>query len=145
MNANVLKWANKLNGREYGNEISRSEMLEVQNDNVIIVFGSSDDELEFRGLIYDEVSAYEGTEVKITDKLKIFSIEENRCSFEYNSEQIQRMKTISAVWCPKDKNGEIYTSWEIKTTIEHSIFNIYEDGELLCIGIVFDKEALLAR
>lgn len=64
MNANVLKWANKLNGREYGNEISRSEMLEAQTDNVIIVFGSSDDELEFRGLIYDEVSAYGGDRSK---------------------------------------------------------------------------------
>jgi hypothetical protein len=42
-------------------------------------------------------------------------------------------KYIDAVWC----EGEY--SWTYKTNIPHATFDIWEDGEKYCKGIVFVK------
>jgi len=41
---------------------------------------------------------------------------------------------ITAEWCPSD----VECSWKISTELPHETFNIMEDGDLYCIGIVFD-------
>ena len=45
---------------------------------------------------------------------------------------------ITAVWCDPESGA----SWSYKTDIPHETFNIYEDGELFCIGIVFSIDDL---
>lgn len=49
-----------LDGNQYGNEITKEqEMLALDHD-LVVVFGYSDDDVELRGEINDEVGAYDG-------------------------------------------------------------------------------------
>jgi len=137
---NVKEWAEKLNNKEYGWEINNNEMLNAKADGVIIAYGASDDLLEFRGAIYDEFSCFEGGECRITKDLKIFNEDENREEFTYNKKEIDTMKIVKAIWAPEDKHGNICSSWLITTDFPHETFDLLEDGELYCKGIVFDKK-----
>ncbi len=56
--------ATKLNGREYGNETSVQLERTAKENNLVIAFGYSDDNLELRGAIRDEYGAYDGTTAK---------------------------------------------------------------------------------
>lgn len=67
--------AGQLNGREYLREIMKSEAEKARANNLLVVFGSSDDLLEFRGTINDEVGAYEGTVVYLSEG----DILQNKC------------------------------------------------------------------
>lgn len=130
--------AQMLNGAEYGNEINRYEEQMARESGLVVVFGYSDDNAEFRGAIDDEVGCYEGGTIRLT---KEGVIQEPDCGEEdckYFKECVKDAKTIEAVWCD-DASG---ASWSYKTDIPHEIFNIYEDGELFCDGIVFSVEDL---
>ena len=48
-----------------------------------------------------------------------------------------KLREIKAVWCAPGK-----PAWSYETDIPHEKFNIYEDGELFCEGIVFSLEDL---
>jgi len=90
---NVKEWAEKLNGREYGQE---NDCDQLKSDGVIIAYGASDDLLEFRGALDDEVGAYDGTTVKLTitdsGEVKVFNEDENQETAEFNRIQIACMK-----------------------------------------------------
>ena len=58
--------ATQLNGREYGDEITKEEEKLARENNLVVVFGYSDDIAEFRGIISDEVGAYDGNSIKIS-------------------------------------------------------------------------------
>ena len=106
----IYEFAKQLNGGEYGNELTRSEEQEAKELGFVVVFGYSDDNAEFRGAIDDEVGCYNGGRI-----------------YE-NGEDY-----IDAVWC----EGEY--SWTYNTNIPHATFDIYEDGEKYCRGIVFKR------
>lgn len=106
----IFDFAEGLNGREYGKEITPFEEQRAKELGFVIVFGYSDDNAEFRGAIYDEIGCYDGGRV-----------------FEENG------KYIDAVWC----EGEY--CWTYNTNISHATFDIYEDNEKYCKGIVFKR------
>ena len=54
-----------LNGRQYLDELTKDEEAIAKDNNLVICFGQSDDLLEFRGAIDDELNAYNGAEVYI--------------------------------------------------------------------------------
>ena len=58
--------AKRLNGNEYGEEISMQDESFAKKYGIVIVFGYSDDNMEFRGAINDEVSCFDGGEAYIT-------------------------------------------------------------------------------
>lgn len=134
---NAKEWAAKLNGREYTEEITVAEEAGARSDNVLIVFGQSDDLMEFRGAIDDETGAWEGQTVKITPEGVLFSEEENNETHEWNRVQISCMPKIMAIWCPKGEDGKEYASWLIDSKVPHESFDIMEDGKLYCRGAVF--------
>ena len=117
-----------LNGREYGNEISKAEEELAKENGLVVVFGCSDDLMELCGAIYDEADVYDGGTVML-EKDGIVT-RENECR---HCKYFKAAKTteIKALWY---KNG---VSWTYETDIPHETFNIYEDGELFCVGIVF--------
>lgn len=49
-----------LNGREYRNEITREEAAEAKAAGLVVVYGASDDLMEFEGAIRDELGCYDG-------------------------------------------------------------------------------------
>lgn len=126
--------ATLLNGRDYGHEITREEEKLAKENGIVVVFGYSDDNMEFRGAINDEADCYDGGEAKLNGQ---GLLEEPECGMDGDNcpfyiKETKRAKTIKAVWCAKDS-----APWTYETDIPHETFNIYEDGELYCVGIVF--------
>lgn len=130
MNAKEL--ATLLNGNEYRNEISDELEQKAKENALVVVFGHSDDNAEFRGAIHDEVGCYDGGVIPITKK----GILHNECE-EHDCPYFEKIKekssTVASVWCPE----ELECSWLFKSEISHETFDIMEDGELYCRGIVF--------
>lgn len=136
MNAQEL--AAKLNGREYTQEITKAEEQEAKASGLVVVFGASDDLMEFRGAINDEIGAYEGAIAPITPT----GLLTNDCDDEdcpYFAALKGRAAVIDALW---DEDGY---SWIYKTIIPHATFDILEDGERYCRGIVFALADIPAR
>lgn len=119
--------ATKLNGREYLNEITPKEEKEAEANGLVVVFGYSDDNVEFAGAIDDEVGAFEGKTVCVDRKNGVVPVGEG---VPFN--------LIKAIW--HDTGG---MCWSFETSIPHETFNIYEDGELFCVGIVFSMDDLV--
>lgn len=135
------EFAQRLNGREYGSEITKAEEAEAKAVGLVVVFGYSDDNVEFRGAINDEVGAYDGTTVRICADgiLPNWPADFGEGWSESEAEAYFRRKRagfreLRAVWCPHSLPG---TSWAYETDIPHATFNVMEDGEVYCRGIVF--------
>jgi len=142
----IKEWAEKLDGREYGEETAKDERKQMADDGIVAVFGCSDDLVEYQGALDGEFGAWEGAETRLgkTSEGKISVItegEQEKIDGENEMENIKilvspiikRMVLIKALWCP----DTLETSWLIETDIPHETFDIMEDGELFCRGIVF--------
>ena len=115
-------FAKKINGREYGNEITKEEINQARENGLVMVYGSSDDLMEFVGAIEEEVNCLTGGYFRINSK-----------NLKVKKGDVTSKNKIYADWNNRNKNA----SWCYDTEIHHSTFNIYEYGELYCIGIVF--------
>jgi len=141
MNAEEL--AGKLTGIEYPSRIDKAIVAEAKTSNLVIVYGASDDLMEFEGAIREEVDSYEGATVKVDRQglLPSFqSITEDHDFAEINAERYferkPHAKEIKAIW---DKDGY---SWIYETEIPHVTFEVVEGGEKYCRGIVFSLDDL---
>lgn len=128
--------ANLLNGRQYGEEISPEVEAEAKKAGLVVVFGASDDLIEFRGAIHDEADCYNGGLIRFTPKGILTELSE-RDSQEPISE-------IEALW---------NNSWSYRTKIPHAEFRIVENNlgvawsvdkepRTYCKGIVFSVKDL---
>ena len=132
------QFAEMLNGRECGNEITREEKAIAKEHGLVVVFGASDDLMEFEGAIRAEVGCWEGRTVFL-DKKNLFGHKSGLCEncTLYLAAMVE-CKTIDAVWCSPDSTA----AWTYKTDIPHATFDIMEDDELYCCGIVFELKSL---
>lgn len=135
----MKEFAKLLSGREYGMEISKDEEQQAADAGLVVAYGYSDDNVELRGAIDEEVGAWDGTTIRLT-KTGVLQgpacDSAENCECPYFAAAKNAAKTIEAVW------GAGGVSWTFKTDIPHETFNIYEDGELFCVGIVFSMEDL---
>lgn len=98
----------------YGRELTQDEIKLAKENNLVVVFGYSDDCAEFRGAIYDEVDCFDGGRV-----------------FEENG------FFIDAIWCAGD------TAWCYNTNIPHESFMVWDDdGTAYCLAIVFSVDSI---
>lgn len=124
--------AELLNDRQYTEEISAEIKEALANTDIVVVFGASDDLMEFRGAIYDEVDCYDGGKAYLdSDGLLENKCDEDDCP--YFQEKKNSAVVIEALWCLEEPY-----SWTYKTDIPHTTFNIHKDDELYCRGIVFN-------
>lgn len=127
-----------LDGRERGAEISRAEEVIAAMQNLVVVFGASDDLTEFRGAIHDEADTIFGGTVRIFDGELMSSTGcESEC--KWFKAALKQVALIEAVW-GEDNDSEY--GWTYETTIPHATFDVLEDGEKWCRGIVFDLKDL---
>ena len=121
-----------LTGREYTEEINSRIIDRMNGTDLVVVFGGSDDLMEFRGAIHDEVGCSGGGKAHLNSNgLLVNRCEDDGCP--YFQHLISRATTIEALWC-----AEPNISWTYKTGIPHSTFLIMEDSEIYCRGIVFN-------
>jgi hypothetical protein len=131
--------AYNLNGVEYRQEDNRIPK-DAKDLGIVVVYGASDDLMEFRGFINEEVPVYEGTVVPVnSDGLVYNSRFDCGCEFAAaaKKEILASSKPIEAIW------GEGSYCWQYHTEIPHACFDVMmKDGEKYCRGIVFDIAAL---
>ena len=138
MNDLAKQWAEKLNGRQCDSEVTREEVAELKRNGLVIVFGASDDLVEFRGAIYGEIDCYNGGVAYIEPTTSdLFESECKDPDCPYAELIMSHCMKIEAVWC-KDESPP----WTYETDIPHETFDIYEDGEPYCRGIVFSVNDL---
>ena len=128
----IHEFAKSLNGNEYGDE-SWNEDEKAKELGFVVVFGASDDLCKLRGAINDEVGCYGGGKIYLNQG-NIFEECEEDC--KYSKAAKEKCKVIEAIW---DKDGY---SWVYETDIPHATFDIMEDEEKFCRGIVFDIKSL---
>lgn len=130
--------AQQLNGMEYPVRISEDIARRAAASGLVIVYGASDDLMEFEGAIYDEVGACDGCTVEVDGDGLITPYEDidkddkeavKKCLFR---EGEGKGKKIDALWCAEEGYSFTY-----RTEIPHETFEVVEDGEKYCRGIVF--------
>jgi hypothetical protein len=129
---NVQELAEKLNGCEYGNEVSKKLEAQARRNGLVIVFGASDDLVEFRGAIFDEQPAF--------DREKMFVDCDGvvgcpHCDADDCIYVIKRMASARAITTLWRADGNI--CWTYQTNIPHATFNVIEKDRVYCRGIVF--------
>jgi hypothetical protein len=133
---NIKEFANLLHGRSYGREITSMEEKKAKELGFVVVFGYSDDNVEFRGAIEDEVGCYNSREI-LFDKDGI--LEECECECKYWEKAKEKATQLKAVWHDDSREGYC---WTYEIDIPHETFDIIEDSEWYCRGIVFDIKEL---
>jgi len=130
--------AEQLNGREYGDEISDGEELAAKEAGLIVIFGYSDDNVELRGVIHNEVGCYNGATIKLHARGVLGEHDTGcDCSFCGYEAAAGKCADVNALWCK-----EPGYSWTYETSVPHASFEIVEDGELYCRGIVIEAKSL---
>lgn len=122
MKVTAKELAARINGCEYGCELAQEDINDARESGLVIVYGASDDLIELSGAMCDEVDVYEGGTIGIMPGRDALTEDDN----------LDGVSTIKALW-----NVPGTADWTYETEIPHETFNVYEDGELYCIGIVF--------
>lgn len=132
----VAQAAALLNGLEYPAREIEQHHKALRAAGLVAVFGQSDDLMEFRGAIYDEIGAWDGATAYVDCEGLMPSWDEAGRHEEAATDYLRRkpsMRAIEAVWSPDEPEA----SWLIRTEIPHATFDIMEDGDLYCRGIIF--------
>jgi hypothetical protein len=133
MNAKGI--ASMLNGAQYPLRIPTDIVKGAKEAGLVIVYGASDDLMEFEGAISDEIGANDGTTAYVDSKGLLpdrDSIQDDEVLKDYFARE-PHAKAIEALWC---QEGEY--SFTYRTNIPHETFDVLEDGcPPYCRGIVF--------
>jgi len=127
-----------LNGFEYPAREIEAHAKALKAAGLVAVFGMSDDLMEFRGAIHDEVGAYDNATVLIDTEGLIptfdaVSDEGDEAAMASYFRRKPNGVVVEAIWSPDEPEA----SWLIRTAIPHATFDIMEDGDLFCRGVVF--------
>lgn len=126
-------FAKKIDGVEYGEliHIKNKFAVEAKDNGFVIVYGASDDLIEFDGAYQEEV--YIGMDGGI-----------GTFDFDGTSDDGKKHNhKVVGYWCGKVNGKQIKSweptqaVWEISVSMPSEPFNIYEDGEVFCVGCIF--------
>lgn len=122
-----------LHGISYPCRIDAHLIEQAKAAGLVIVYGASDDLMEFEGAFRSEASVYDGVTV-LLDAAGALPMRDEIDEDEGLADYFKRKpaaKTIEALWCKEEGY-----SWTYKTEIPHATFEIVEDGESYCRGLV---------
>ena len=133
----IQEVADKLNGVQYGAEgkiLTLEYCKELRREGIVVVRGYSDDLIEFDGAVSDELGAYD-------HYFNSKGLVRNECDDDHCPYFEKIMKEVlyyvKAVWCETPEYA-----WTYDTNIPHATFDVMEDDEKYCRGIVFKLSAL---
>lgn len=132
--------AKQLDGRVIGNEITQQEEADAKAAGLVVIFGASDDLMEFRGAISDETYPGEEGTAKLHRGGLLADHADCECEFCGYEALAKKCAGVQAQWCK-----EPGYSWTYKTELPHASFEVVEDdgtGEKYCRGIVVALENL---
>lgn len=141
-----LELAEQLDKNQYRDEITDNQEQLAKDNNLVVMFGQSDDIVMIQGSIDEETYPEDGS--IYFWKRKLFTAKE-----PFESDQLWEQKEyfegyglnvdlteVEAIFGPEDSEA----SWVFKmqSGIPYTEFRIMEDDDLFCIGIVFDLSDL---
>ncbi len=126
--------AKMLDGREHRKELTKGEEQILKKAKIIAIFGGSDDLAELRGIIDDEVGAYNGATLYFDEEGKLLNN-------DYDNEELMKANCSNTIKVIADYKN--YPVFRYETSIPHEKFNIMEDGLVYCEGICFYMKDLL--
>jgi hypothetical protein len=128
--------AAELNGIQYPayRSITKDQIASAKSAGLVIVFGASDDLMEFEGAIRDEFGCYGGGTAWLDSKGLLDRDQIDDGDDEAIADFVERRKTASSIKSIWDKD---VFSWIYETDIPHSTFDVWEGEDGYCRGIVF--------
>lgn len=137
---NATQLASALTGRQYRAETTREEEMAAAAAGLVIVFGYSDDNVELRGAIDDEVSTYNGATVYLGDAGVLSNdCDDDRCPHFLRAQA--KAARFRALWCAPGTTS----TWTFAVPWPHATFTVIDDGEPYCEGVVFALADALAH
>lgn len=128
---NSKELAKLLNGRQYRREITKEESLIAAASGLVVIYGYSDDNIELNGAITDEVGMWKGGLLFINKK--DLSVSKIRGRVQTNTPlSDDETIVINVGWY---KPGTDH-SWHLSTDAPHECFDILDDDEKFCRGLV---------
>lgn len=130
--------AAKLDMSEYPIRPSAEITDFAKANGLVIVYGASDDLIEFDGAFRDEGYVIDGGTVRVDAEGLLpanaddLDTDEERARYYYRG---GKAKSIEALWCD-EVNGGGFT-WAYRTDIPHATFEVMDGDEPYCRGIVF--------
>lgn len=121
--------------------------MEVWNNNLVVLYGHSDDLIEVRGAVHDEIDSYGEDKLalilageKIDDDEDEMNIDIPgifRLSEDYGHDDNPRLITV--------RYGSVENTqadWEFDTDMPHATFMLNKKGKPFCKGIVIDLDEI---
>lgn len=128
--------AAELDGIEYPGEPPAELQAKAKAAGLVIVFGASDDLMEFRGAIYEEAGVYDGGTAYIDPMGLLPSFESVHEDGDKDDLRSYFIREPNAVALTANWSVDGY-SWTYTTDIPHATFEVMEGDEKYCRGIVF--------
>jgi hypothetical protein len=125
--------ASQLEGSEYPFDVPKALAIQAKESGLVVICGGSDDLVEFYGAFQDKIGGPGKFEIGPNGLIGGFDEvdkgDKDALKAYFAIEGTGR--EIESVWC----DGEY--SWTYKTDIPHECFDVVEDGDKYCRGIVF--------
>ncbi len=120
-----------LDGREYRDEITKEEAKDAERSGLVVVFGYSDDNVEFRGAITDELGCYRPQTFYVHRRGLLLDPSHGECEHcvKRTAEVAKKCAAIEA----RHEDG-----WRFNTQLPIARFTINEDGQFFGEGFVFE-------
>lgn len=129
--------ANRLDGCECGEEMSATDKSDAKESGLVVIFGYSDDNVEFRGAIEDELGCFGGATILIHQEGVLDGDHECHCEYcSFKSIKNGCLK-LHAYW-----DDDAGYSWAYKISVPSASFDVMERGGKFCRGIIIDLESL---
>lgn len=132
--------AGRLNGRQYRDEMTKDDEREAADSGLIVIFGASDDLIEFSGAVIDEIDMYDGGKFRLDAQGPVPSERDNDWDDDEMATYLARKKravTVTAEW-----SGPSVFAWAFKSPVPCATFEIFEEDVPYCQGIVIDTRDL---
>lgn len=126
-----------LNGRTIGNEITKDEAITAKREGFLVIYGASDDLVEFDGLFSDEAGACKGSMVYFHRQGLLEAGHKCGCPFCGFRALADKCASIQVQW---NDCGDY--SWTYETSLPHATFDVLDGNEKYCRGIVIDAKDL---
>lgn len=146
--------AEQLDGRSRRDEITDEQIQLAKENNLLVLFGASDDLLVARGAIYDEYVAYKGGEFLLVKDGEMYADNEEENTYHKaigdglyeaseDTDTADDPHLIKSEWCPDGNDG---VSWRISTNMPSASFTLMGDDEegVYCEGVVIDLDEVQA-
>lgn len=127
----ILKHAHSvLNGIEYRNEPSKEIIQFLEENNLIVIQGQSDDILDMYGRLSEQFGANNG-----------FDYENSRHD-GFNEEEFKILEKcqVKLHWCPDETR-----SWKAEASkdIPQMEFEVLEEGRVFCTALILDISSII--